>query len=81
VCDWRHGELQRQAWDGFGELELIVFCELLLLLVGRAAILGHEGIHLGIYDLSPRVLSGIEKSNQSVVMSFGFRPLDEVAEG
>jgi hypothetical protein len=47
LCNWGHGELQRQARHGLGELELIVLCELLLLLVGRAAVLGHKGIHLG----------------------------------
>lgn len=41
----RHGKLERQAGHGIGEVLLFLLREELILLVGRAAVPRHEGIH------------------------------------
>lgn len=46
----RHGEFERQTGHGIGEVLLLLLREQLVLLVGRAAVPCHEGVHfLSLY--------------------------------
>jgi hypothetical protein len=45
MCYRRHGKFERETGHPVGEVLLFLLREDLILLVGRAAVLRHEGIH------------------------------------